>query len=626
MPFGAEVRDEARDDGSVRFRLWAPKANRVTLCEYETNRRWSLTALDQGWFELVTRDVGPGFRYHFQIDDDAKVPDPASRFQPLDVHGPSEVINPADFDWQNFDGREKDWQGRPWIGRPWEEAVIYELHVGAFTSEGTFRAVEQKLDYLVDLGITAIELMPVSDFPGRRNWGYDGVLPYAPDSSYGRPEDLKHLIQAAHSKGLMVFLDVVYNHFGPEGNYIRAYAPQFFTDRHKTPWGDAINFDGPDSRTVRDFFIHNALYWLEEYQFDGLRLDAVHAIIDDSTPDIITELAQAVRQKIGGSEFGEDGSEERHVHLILENADNIARYLRRDSQNNIQLYDAQWNDDIHHVFHVLITGESDGYYSDYARQPIHHLCRCLSEGFAYQGDYSEFHTAQRGEPSSDLPPSAFISFLQNHDQVGNRALGERIATLARPEALKAAMEVLLLAPSPPLLFMGEEFGATSPFYFFCDFHGELAAAVTDGRRNEFAAFDKFKSAATRERIPDPNAEKTYLESKLDWNKQDWNSLSQPTHADWLRLYRELLSIRRRVIVPIVNEITGVRANSCDEQSRSLSIDWILKDGSRLKLRTNFDGEWLAIPIDASGQEFYISNEATASNALPPWSVRWSLGK
>ncbi len=641
MPFGAEFLEDVRDDGSVRFRLWAPKANRVALCEHETDRRWPLAVLEHGWFELITSDVGPGFRYHFQIDDAAKVPDPASRFQPLDVHGPSEVINPNDFDWGS-DGKGEIWQGRPWLGRPWNEAVIYELHVGAFTPEGTFRAVEQKLDYLVDLGITAIELMPVSDFPGRRNWGYDGVLPFAPDSSYGRPEDLKHLVQVAHSKSLMVFLDVVYNHFGPEGNYLCAYAPQFFTDRHKTPWGDAINFDGADSRPVRDFFIHNALYWLEEYRFDGLRLDAVHAILDDSTPDIITELAQAVRRKFGSPKFGEESSEQspeqlpgtsssgkRYVHLILENADNAARYLRRDDQNRIQLYDAQWNDDIHHAMHVLITGESDGYYMDYSKRPIHHLCRCLAEGFAYQGDYSEFHSAPRGEPSAELPPSAFISFLQNHDQVGNRALGERVATLARPEALRAAMEILLLAPSPPLLFMGEEFGATSPFYFFCDFHGELAAAVTNGRRNEFAAFEKFKSAETRERIPDPNAEKTYLESKLDWS-----NISQAPHADWLRLYRELLSVRRRMIVPIMNKITDVlakdvRANACDEQSRSISFDWVLSDGSVLKLRANLGSEQLVTPIDASEEIYSSFNKAAKSNpceSLPPWSVRWLLGK
>ena len=611
MPFGTEV----RGDGSVRFRLWAPNAKRVALCEHETEHHWPLVALEDGWFELVTREVASGARYWFQIDDETKVPDPASRFQPFDVQGPSEVIDPGAYDWG--DGG--------WRGRPREEAVIYELHVGAFSPEGTFRAAEDKLDYLVDLGITALELMPVADFPGRRNWGYDGVLPYAPDHSYGRPEDLKHLVEAAHSKGLMIFLDVVYNHFGPEGNYLRVFAPQFFTSRHQTPWGEGINFDGPDSRTVRDFFIDNALYWLEEYGFDGLRLDAVHAIVDDSSPDIVTELAQAVRQKFGS---------ERFIHLILENVDNAAHYLRGDQQRGDQrkhahlydghLYDAQWNDDIHHAMHVLITGESNGYYSDYARQPLRHLCRCLTEGFAYQGEYSEYHSAPRGEATTGLPPSAFVSFLQNHDQVGNRAFGDRISTLARPEALKAAMEILLLAPSPPLIFMGEEFGATTPFYFFCDFQGDLASAVTAGRRNEFASFEKFKSPSVRDQIPDPNVEETYLRSKLDWG-----SLELELHADWLRFYRQLLSLRRRVIFPNLKDIVGVRVGNCEERSRVIAIDWILANGSRLKLRANLGSEPQPTMNDPS-DVFYCGNpeatNAAAHNRLLPWSVVWALGR
>src|SRR5215472_4525736 len=323
MPFGAEV----LADGSVRFRLWAPSANSVDLCLEDGARgSYPLLPLDNGWFERISSEAHAGSLYRFQIDHKTEVPDPASRFQPEDVHGPSAVVDPTAVSWNDDN----------WRGRPWEQAVIYELHVGAFTPEGTFQGVEQKLDYLRDLGVTAVELMPLADFPGRRNWGYDGVLPFAPDSSYGRPDDLKQLIQAAHSRGLMVFLDVVYNHFGPEGNYLHLYAPQFFTDRHHTPWGAAINFDGRDSRPVRDFFIHNALYWLEEYHFDGLRLDAVHAIIDDSEPDILTELAQTVRERFGTDRF---------VHLVVENVDNNVRYLSRDPGGAVQLYDAQWNDD-----------------------------------------------------------------------------------------------------------------------------------------------------------------------------------------------------------------------------------------------------------------------------------------
>jgi malto-oligosyltrehalose trehalohydrolase len=601
MPFGAEV----QPDGSVRFRLWAPAAKSVALSlEGVKTSPLPLTPAGQGWFELTTSEAHAGSLYRFEIDGKTLVPDPASRFQPQDVQGPSEVIDPSAFPWNDHE----------WRGRTWEQAVIYELHVGTFTAEGTFRGVEQRLDYLRDLGVTAIELMPLSDFSGSRNWGYDGVLPFAPDSSYGRPEDLKHLIQSAHAKGLMVLLDVVYNHFGPEGNYLHLYAPQFFTDRHKTPWGDAVNFDGPESRTVRDFFIQNALYWLEEYHFDGLRLDAVHAIVDDSKPHILTELSTAVRDCFG---------EQRFVHLILENGDNIARYLQRDTNGAIRLYDAQWNDDIHHALHVLLTGESDGYYSNYVQDPMRHLCRCLREGFAFQGEYSEYHASHRGEPSADLPPSAFVSFLQNHDQVGNRAFGERIGQLADRKALKAAMEILLLAPSPPLLFMGEEFAADTPFLYFCDFHGDLAAAVTQGRRSEFARFSKFSSADVRRSIPDPNSEHTFLKSKLDWNSR----LSDP-HSDWLCFYRELLSLRHRVIVPRIGNTRGSRCDVSNTHNRHLSIDWFFEDGAQLELRANLGSATdLKIPR-LSGTPFYSTNaEAAAAivhGHLPGWSVVWSL--
>ena len=455
MPFGAEC----EDDGRVRFRLWAPAARQVELSLAGDSKRTALDRRNNGWFELNTIEAKAGSQYYFRIDDEHEVPDPASRFQPQDVHGPSEVVAPHAFEWRDH----------AWQGRPWEEAVIYELHVGAFTASGTFSAACERLDYLADLGITAIELMPVADFPGKRNWGYDGVFSFAPDSVYGRPEDLKELVQSAHERGIMVFLDVVYNHFGPEGNYLNSYAPRFFTDRHKTPWGNAINFDGPESRPVRDFFIHNALYWLIEYHFDGLRLDAVHAIVDDSTPDILTELAGTVRSAI---------APDRHVHLILENDRNQSHYLRRTQHCQPREYTAQWNDDIHHVLHVLITGEHDGYYSDYADRPLDRLGRCLVEGFAYQGERSSYrHGQPRGESTAGLPPAAFVSFLQNHDQIGNRAFGERIVKLAESPAIRAAAAILLLAPSPPMLFMGEEFGAETPFLFFCDFENDLAEAV-----------------------------------------------------------------------------------------------------------------------------------------------------
>ena len=598
MPFGAEC----LEDGSVRFRLWAPQAKKVELCL--PSRRGGLiplAPLPEGWFQLLSGEASAGSRYKFRIDQKVEVPDPASRFQPSDIHGPSEIVDPAKFDW-----RDQGWQGRPW-----SEAVIYELHVGAFSPEGDFAGVEKRLDYLADLGVTAVELMPLADFPGARNWGYDGVLPYAPDGSYGRPEALKTLIQAAHSKGLMVFLDVVYNHFGPEGNYLRAYAPQFFSSRHRTPWGDAINFDGPASRPVRDFFIHNALYWLEEFHLDGLRLDAVHAIFDSSEPHILTELAETVRNSFGP---------ERQIHLILENANNESRYLGSQVKASAGWYDAQWNDDIHHALHVLLTGESDGYYSDYSRDPACQLGRCLAEGFAFQGEYSPYHHAVRGESSVELTPSAFVSFLQNHDQIGNRAFGERILKFAQPARLRAAMAILSLAPSPPLLFMGEEFGAETPFLFFCDFEGDLAAAVTEGRRGEFARFAEFSSPQARARIPDPNSAATFLASKLDWD-----SLSRPGHAGWLEFYRCLLKLRREAIVPHLPGMPGSTANFRVCADGSLHVNWKLRDGFSLGLFANLKEDWAGDGGIPQGHWLYASHPSLEDcQRMPPWSVVWML--
>ena len=603
MPFGAEH----REDGSVRFRLWAPAARQVQLCLAASNdvTRLPLERCDHGWFELVTDAAKPGMRYRFRIDGGQEIPDAASRFQPEDVHGPSEVIDPTTF----------EWKGDTWRGRRWEEAVIYELHVGAFTTAGTFSAVGERLDYLEDLGITAIELMPVADFPGQRNWGYDGVFPFAPDSTYGRPEDLKALVQSAHDRGLMVLLDVVYNHFGPEGNYLNSYAPQFFTDRHKTPWGNAINFDGTESQVVRDFFIQNALYWLIEYQFDGLRLDAVHAIIDDSTPHFLRELADAVRSSV---------ESDRYVHLILENDLNQACYLQRTKRCEIQGYNAQWNDDIHHALHVLITGERDGYYSDYSERPLDQLGRCLVEGFAYQGEQSLFRNRQaRGERTAGLPPSAFVSFLQNHDQIGNRAFGERIATIADPQAVRVAMAILLLAPSPPLLFMGEEFGAETPFLFFCDFEKGLAEAVAAGRRNEFARFARFNDPAARAGIPDPNAATTFEASRLDWD-----DLAQPRHRDWLRFYRRLLKLRCQHIVRHISDACAIKAFYEVHGDHGLIAHWDFPDGSKLALLANLSSASLTGFAVPASQVIYtsegVNTDALRQGTLPAWSVAWFL--
>ncbi|WP_077729300.1 malto-oligosyltrehalose trehalohydrolase [Methylocaldum sp. 14B] len=602
MPFGTEI----TEDG-VRFRFWAPQTKSVDLIlgTDERERRLTMQQRADGWFEVMTTEAAAGSRYRFRLDDGLAVPDPASRFNPSDVHGASQVIDPAGFRWTDEE----------WTGRPWEEAVIYELHVGTFTPEGSFRALQDKLDYLASLGITAIELMPIAAFPGRWNWGYDGVLPFAPDASYGTPDDLKEFVQAAHHKGLMVFLDVVYNHFGPEGNYLYVYGKPFFSNRHHTPWGSAINYDGENCRTVRDFFIHNALYWLEEYHLDGLRLDAVHAIIDDSRPDILDELAERVRAGPGSC---------RHVHLVLENDDNAAHYLAREADGSPRQYDAQWNDDLHHALHLLLTGETDGYYADYADAPLKHLGRALTEGFAYQGEASPYRdNRRRGEISRDLPPTAFVPFLQNHDQVGNRAFGERLSDLVETRPLRAAVTLLLLAPSPPLLFMGEEFACPTPFQYFCDFGPELAQAVTEGRRNEFARFGRFAAPELRQRIPDPSAPSTFFNSKLDWA-----ALEIPKHREWQSFYQSLLAVRREQIVPILKKIRVGCSRFAILGGRGLSVVWNLDDGGSLILLSNLGEEPLSNLDLSSDPALAVSDpditDSLPSGRIPAWSTAWFL--
>ena len=602
MPFGSEF----LDGGGVRFRLWAPRIPEVRLhLEGAEPRELAMARDGEGWHRLDVAAAGPGTRYRFRLPDGLLVPDPASRFNPEDVHGPSEVIDPRAFVWPD-DG---------WQGRPWEEAVIYELHLGTFSPSGDFAGVEARLDYLAELGITAIELMPVADFPGRRNWGYDGVLEFAPDSVYGRPEEFKRLIAAAQSKGLMVILDVVYNHFGPEGNYLYCYGGDFFNERHHTPWGAAINFDGDHNRRVRDFFIHNALFWLEEYRLDGLRLDAIHAICDDSSPDIVEELAAAVWAGPG---------RERQLHLILENDRNQSHYLERGKMGEVRQATAQWNDDVHHAFHILATGERDGYYADYAADPLGMLARCLTEGFAFQGEPSGFRDGEnRGERSTHLPPAAFVNFLQTHDQVGNRAFGERFCHLAPAPALEALTALLLLAPQVPLLFMGEEFAASQPFLFFCDFGPNLAQAVTEGRRREFARFERFADPAVRESIPDPIAESTFVASHLAWS-----ALERPPHRETLALHRRLLDLRRRRLVPRLAGMAGGTAEQIRLGPQTLNINWRLGDGSRLELYANLGPEpYDGIQLPVERLLFATSNldlHALAAGHLAPWSATWLL--
>jgi malto-oligosyltrehalose trehalohydrolase len=539
LPFGATLIDDRR----TQFRLWAPAQEKVSV-EIEGCAPVPMQRLADGWFDAEAA-CGAGRRYRYRLKTDLAVPDPASRAQAGDVHGPSLVVDPHAYRWRNTE----------WRGRPWEETVLYELHAGLL---GGFSGVQRELQRLAGLGITAVELMPINDFPGMRNWGYDGVLPFAPDRSYGSPDELKALVDAAHDHGLMIFLDVVYNHFGPDGNYLASYAPKFFRDDVKTPWGPAIDFRRPQ---VRQFFTENALYWLMEYRFDGLRFDAVHAITE---ADWLDEMAAAVRASV---------EQDRHVHLVLEHDGNVAEHLRRD-------FDAQWNDDAHHVLHVMLTGENEGYYRDYADCSADRLARALREGFVYQGEPSAQREGEpRGTPSLDLAPTAFVLFLQNHDQTGNRAFGDRLTVLAKPEALEAAIALQLLCPQIPLIFMGEEVGSPTPFQFFTDHHGELADAVREGRRKEFASFAAFSDPARRERIPDPNAAGTFERSRP---APDTNN-----SAEWPDLYHRLLAVRRDHIVPRLKDARAIRAEAIGPAA--VVARWRLGDAV-LTIATNLGSE------------------------------------
>jgi maltooligosyltrehalose trehalohydrolase len=550
MPFGAEMLEA----GGVRFRLWAPAAPQLVLEWRRAPQDWHAAPMrrsSDGWHEATLPDAAAGDLYRYLLPDGLRVPDPASRRNPHDVHGPSEVIDP----------RAHAWRDGGWTGRPWEEAVIYEMHVGAFTPEGSFAAAQARLADLASIGITVVELMPLGDFPGRRNWGYDGALLFAPDASYGTPAELKAFVDAAHGLGLMVLLDVVYNHFGPEGNYLHAYCPQFFNDAHRTPWGAAINFDGEHSRTVRDFFVHNALYWVEEYRFDGLRMDAVHAIRDDTKPPIVEEICTALRQGPGRY---------RQVHVVLENDQNEAHRLERDEQGLPVAATAQWNDDLHHAAHVLLTHETDGYYADYAQRPLEQFGLALAQGFVYSGQPSAFRGgAPRGELCGHLPLGAFVSFLQTHDQIGNRAFGERIDALADPVPLQAARACVLLSPHTPMLFMGEEFAASSPFRYFCDFEPALAAAVAAGRRGEFGRFAAFADEDARARIPDPNNEEAFLASRLRWEERE-----RPPHDRALRQTAALLAVRRAELMPRFGGASRAHRWSCEGDA--LRVVWRLE--------------------------------------------------
>ena len=526
---------EVGTDGRTLFRLWAPDRKSVTL---EIDGGETLTMTETGGWFTVHAAAPAGTRYRFRLDADLAVPDPASRLQAGGVHGWSVVVLP-------LSGSADEWRGRPW-----EEAVIQEVHVGAL---GGFTGVADALPAMAELGITAVELMPIGAFAGTRTWGYDGVLPFAPAEAYGSPQELHALVKRAHEFGMMILLDVVYNHFGPDGNFLGAYASGFFHARD-TPWGGAVAVDRPE---VAAYFRENALMWIEDYGFDGLRFDAVHAI---DNPKFLDALAADIRAAVP----------DRSVHLILENEENDADRLSSDR------YDAQWNDDFHNVLHVLLTGESEGYYAAFSEDSTGKLARCLGEGFIYQGEGMPHQEGRpRGKPSGHLPPTAFVSFLQNHDQVGNRALGERLTTLVAPERLRAATALLLLSPQIPLLFMGDETGSRTPFFFFTDFHDELADIVREGRRKEFAHFAAFASEDARAQIPDPNAEAT-LENSRPVPGED--------SEDWRGLYRELLALRHAEIVPRLRGSTAQGARVLGQGA--VEAAWTLGDGAVLTVALN----------------------------------------
>ena len=577
-------------DHGVSFNLWAPTARSVELLETGQQPRRMMRDED-GWYQLLSESARAGTHYQFRINGELVVPDPASLFQPDDVGEPSEVIDTAAL---------RDPIAYP--GRPWPEAVIYELHVGTFSPEGTYAGVEKRLPYLRDLGITAIELMPLNDVPGRHNWGYDGVLLNAPNARYGRPEDLKRLLRAAHELDMMVYLDVVYNHFGPQLNYLHSYARNFFTDRHTTAWGPAVNLEGRDGAFVREFLIENALMWLRDYGFDGLRLDAVHALKDKSERHFLVELAETVRDRLAG----------RQVHLMLENEANHAHLLDR-AEGRARLYDAQWGDDFHNALHVLLTGEDEGYYRAFADRPLAHLARTLTENFAYQGEVFPLHDRPRGERSVHLPPESTIFFAQNHDQIGNRAFGERLSKLIGRDKLRQTMALVLLNPHIPMLFMGEEAAAETPFLFFADWSGEAAELTREGRRKEFAHFKAFSTPQMRERIPDPCDERTFAASKLDWRSLDQAQQS----LDFRALTKELLGIRRDKIVPLIKrgfvaaqaELIGAR------NAGGIDVRWRTERHDELQIVANFSDEPLAMPALIDGATLWPRNPA--ETMLPP---------
>jgi maltooligosyltrehalose trehalohydrolase len=562
----------------IRFRVWAPKVSSLSLNVVGDPAEIPMHPEPNGYFTTFLANANVGTKYYYVLNGDRKRPDPVSRYQPEGVHGPSEVIDPRGFSWKDQD----------WKGTPLEELIVYEIHTGTYTREGTFEAILPFLDYLKnELGVTAIEVMPVSQFPGERNWGYDGTYLYAPQHSYGGPNGLKRLINTCHQRGLAVILDVVYNHLGPEGNYLGDYGP-YFTDRYRTPWGPAINFDGPESDEVRRFIIDNTLYWVTEYHLDGLRIDAIHGIFDFSARHILFDIREAIRQQAERLD--------RHLLVIAESDLNDVRVIETPSKGGYGL-SAQWNDDFHHCVHTLLTGERNGYYEDFGE--IKQLTKALREGFVYNGQYSPFRKRRHGSSSKHLPSSKFVVFSQNHDQVGNRAKGDRLSSLVSFEALKLAAGMVLLSPNIPLLFMGEEYGEEAPFQYFVSHSDlELIEAVRKGRKEEFSAFQWDGT------IPDPQDEMTFLRSKIDLDLGQHGK-----HHILLEFYKKLIQLRKEI--PSLSHLDkkGVKVETFEKKKtilirREYGEDRLIGvfnfDRNPVKIKTTIKGgDWQRIFSSAS---------------------------
>lgn len=560
---------------TVRFRVWATGQQKMTL--RLSGKNIEMRRYDEGWFEAEVSGVAPGAEYNYVLADGMVLPDPASRGQKAGVNGPSLVIDPAAYRWQDS----------TWQGRPWEQTVVYEMHIGTFTPEGTFRAAIEKLPMLAQLGVTMLEVLPVSQFGGNRGWGYDGVLLYAPHPAYGSPDDFKAFVEAAHHHGLSVVLDIVLNHFGPEGNYLSLLSPDFFHQERMTPWGAGIAYDVD---ATRRYIVEAPLYWLKEYHLDGLRFDAIDQIEDSSGRHALIEIAERIRAEIN----------DRPIHLTTEDSRNVIFLHPRNEDGSVPLFTGEWNDDFHNAVHVFTTGETRSYYRDFAEAPEKLIARILTEGFAYQGDVSPQTGKKRGVKSSNQPPVAFVDFIQNHDQVGNRAQGERLIELAGSERTRIMLATLLFSPHIPLLFMGEEYGETRPFLFFTDFHGDLAKEVRKGRAKEFEGHDG-------EDVPDPNAKSTFDASKLNWQ-----ALQTEDGKAWLAFTRKLLALRQQYIVPLLATAGGNSGNVLKTAEGFVAVSWTFPQGT-LSIALNIGETPQPLP-DLPGVTIF--SRAEVENTLP----------